>query len=392
MLSTMTYTLSSRILAHKHRDQYIIDYQNARYACDSAVKYAKATLENLSPGLISRPNEPDFSDEFAYTKQERLEILTDWAERLANDPNLSFGYNVSQTDDSNGSYSTQAGGNIDPNEMIIRGPYGYRWPLVVKSIELEIGNSKVDIRIEDENAKYPICWMLLDPDKNRREINAGFDTFCDWMEVNDIDGLMDQLDEIADIKTFKLNFKLEKGTSQEKEKEKDPNKKPPSRRRRKGRKRSIRKHVISPQIHTSDFIKLLHSSIIDIDVLARPTSVDKNESALKYTGLWAAAQVNINSAPRHVLEAALMFAGDAELIADKIIELRRIEPFGSIDDMKKRMFKYTTGIDRCKEYITTTSTHFTIKITATNGNAKISSIIAIEKKGKRTNIIAIISG
>ncbi|HEC02357.1 MAG TPA: hypothetical protein ENI81_02375, partial [Phycisphaerales bacterium] len=44
VLSTLGYTLSSRVAAQRHRNQYIIDYTAARYACDSAVRYAIATL------------------------------------------------------------------------------------------------------------------------------------------------------------------------------------------------------------------------------------------------------------------------------------------------------------------------------------------------------------
>ncbi|MHC4175201.1 MAG: hypothetical protein ACYST5_20005, partial [Planctomycetota bacterium] len=55
VLSTLGYTLSSRVAAQRHRDQYIVDYSKARYGCDSAVKYALATLEEISVQLISRP-------------------------------------------------------------------------------------------------------------------------------------------------------------------------------------------------------------------------------------------------------------------------------------------------------------------------------------------------
>ena len=65
VLATLGYTLSDRVASQRHRNQYIIDYSNARYGCDSAVKYALASLEELEPELVSRPNEPDFSDLFA---------------------------------------------------------------------------------------------------------------------------------------------------------------------------------------------------------------------------------------------------------------------------------------------------------------------------------------
>jgi hypothetical protein len=36
VLSALMVTLSTRMSAQRHRNQYIIDYQSARYACDSA--------------------------------------------------------------------------------------------------------------------------------------------------------------------------------------------------------------------------------------------------------------------------------------------------------------------------------------------------------------------
>jgi hypothetical protein len=35
VLSTLGYTLSNILAVHRHRAQYIIDYQAARYGCDS---------------------------------------------------------------------------------------------------------------------------------------------------------------------------------------------------------------------------------------------------------------------------------------------------------------------------------------------------------------------
>ena len=53
VLSTLGYTVSVRLSARRHRDQYIIDYQTARYACDSAVKYALATLQDIHGSVMN---------------------------------------------------------------------------------------------------------------------------------------------------------------------------------------------------------------------------------------------------------------------------------------------------------------------------------------------------
>ncbi|MHC4239410.1 MAG: hypothetical protein ACYSUC_06590, partial [Planctomycetota bacterium] len=45
VLATLGYSLSSRLSTQRHRVQYMIDYSEARYGCDSALKYALSTLE-----------------------------------------------------------------------------------------------------------------------------------------------------------------------------------------------------------------------------------------------------------------------------------------------------------------------------------------------------------
>ena len=75
VLATLGYTVTSRVSAQRHRSQYIMDYQAARYGCDSGVKFALTTLETITPKLISRPNEPDFSDTFYMDEVEYQELL-----------------------------------------------------------------------------------------------------------------------------------------------------------------------------------------------------------------------------------------------------------------------------------------------------------------------------
>ncbi len=140
--------------------------------------------------------------------------------------------------------------------------------------------------------------------------------------------------------------------------------------------------------------RLLHSSLIDTEVLARPTIISerRKESALKYMGMWGSRKVNINTAPRHVLEAAFTFGGDADEIAEEIIQRRRIKPFTNIEELKRALFGYSNAIEKCEKYITTASSFFTIKVTAVSGVARTSAVIAIMKEGKKIQKIAVISG
>ncbi|MHC4105081.1 MAG: hypothetical protein ACYSR9_09080 [Planctomycetota bacterium] len=397
VLAMLGYTLSTRVAAQRHRDQYIIDYSSARYGCDSAVKYALATLEELDPQLISRPNEPDFSDLFYLTPAEYQELLELWG--LDSEMTM-FDDDMRSRDKAGIDEFDEFGdidnfNNIDFDEMgmddfenygsaEISGPYGPAWPFVTEPVEFEIGSAKVRIEVEDENAKYPLGWAMLEDADIQREAEAGFETFCEMtgLTLEQIDLLKLELQDIGKIRPFALD----RTTSSK------------SRTSRTPPTRVTRKTVAVPdQIseQTTHFAKLFHSSLIDTEALARPiiTGPDRrNESALKYMGLWGTMKVNINTAPRHVLEAAFIFGGDQVEIAEEIIQRRRIEPFSDFQALKTDLFRYSDSIGKCEKYITTVSRFFTIKVTAISGVAKASSVIAITKEGEKVKRIAVING
>jgi len=415
VLSTLAYTLTSRVAAQRHRDQYIIDYCQARYSCDSGVKYALAALEELEPELISRPNEPDFSDLFAMEEEDYRELLTQLAAEAGyfdeeDDSLESFSDLVASLDanysDANGIYDgndTDGESYSDPLDSVkIPGPYGPPWPLVTEPAEFELGTATVTIEIEDENAKYPLGWALVADAKIERETEAGFETFCEWMRMSgaQIDELRAQLDEIGEIQPFKIDFKpivkTVRTTASTKTSPSSSNKSGTTRARRTPLTRVSRKTISVPaQIaeQSALYTRLFHSSMLDTETLARPTVVSdrREESVLKYMGTWASMKVNINTAPRHVLEAAFMFGGDADRIAEEVIRRRRVQPFQNLEDLKSSLYMYGDAIKKCEKFITTTSRFFTIRVTAASGGAKASSVIAITKDGKKVQRVAVIN-
>jgi hypothetical protein len=425
VLSVVGYTLTSRVAAQRHRDHYIIDYQAARYGCDSAIKYALAVLEDMnSPKLISRPNEPDFSDLFWKSEEEYREYLAEWAAKMRlgggemdkrfgdiNDVNgvrgLFEGNDVNDIYDVNEIYGANNINNIndfnkirgaadlnDVNLVTVRGPYGPPWPFVTAPVEFQIGSTTVRIEIEDENAKYPIGWAILDDAEAAREADAGLETFCEWMHLEGerIDSLKEQLETISEIKPFKIEFEpikiIERRAAPTRSRTRTRRG-----RRRVTQQRTVRK-TIPATVHVTDFAKLFHSGLIDTDSLARPTieSEDRKESALKYIGMWASRKVNINTAPRQVLEAAFTFGGDADKIAEEIIQRRRIKPFSDLEELRKSLIRYSDSVEKCEKYVTAASSFFTIRVTAVSGVAKASAVIAINKEGKKMEKIAVLSG
>ena len=412
VLSTLGYTLSSRVATQRHRDQYIVDYSKARYGCDSAVKYALATLEEISVQLISRPNEPDFSDLFILSEAEYQELLEYWAleSQLAGtngDKSFNDMIDINDVNDAGLDEIGFADFN-DFSSLTIRGPYGPPWPLVTEPAEFEVGSAKVRIEIEDENAKYPLGWTVLSDKRVKREAEIGFEIFSELMglDAEQTASLKEQLNKIDEIKPFQLDFKpitrtvktpiqartpiSRSGSSQSRSRSSRSS----SNIRRAPRTQISRKVISVPQQiaeQTTHFAKLFHSSLVDTEVLARPYMEGRKESALKYMGMWGSRKVNINTAPRHVLEAAFIFGGDQVEIAQEIIQRRQIEPFADIEDLRRTLFRYAGSIRKCEKYITTVSGFFTIKVTAVSGVAKASSVIAITKNGNKVQRVAVIN-
>ena len=416
VLATLGYTLASRVAAQRHRDNYIVDYTNACYARDSAIKYALAALEDLnSIEFVSRPNEPDFSDLFHLSEPAYRQLLEQWAAELAkNQPelldnsdeqpespdlegvdengNITGLLSDQEANDSNGKHAADSNA-VD--KLKIRGPYGPAWPFVTEPVEFEIGSTTVKIEIEDENAKYPAGWAIIDNEKVQREAQAGLETFCEWMgfDSDQIESVKGQLKQIGSIKPFKVEFKPVVQRTPVTTQVPNPARRGARQQRVVYRTTSVSQAELLTK-QTKDFSKLFHSSLLDTQMLAAPTiiSEDRKESALKYMGLWGTTQVNINSAPRNVLEAAFTFGGDADKIAEEIIKKRREKPFANIDELKKELFRFSDSIEKSRPYITTTSSVFSIRVTASSGVAKASAIVIVLKNGGRIERIAIVCG
>ncbi len=422
VLCAIAYTLTSRVSAHRRRTQFMIDYQAVRYACDSAVKYALTTLQDINqPVIIERPTEPDFSDLFAMDEMQRRELLADWAESITAEQALKHQKKVKDffraATDINDFNDVNDFNNIDsflgiildsnlavdindPNNLEIPGPYGPPWPLITEPLNFMIGDTSVTIEIHDENAKYPLVWIMLDDIETKRQIKAGFETFCEWMDVDSlvVQQIEDEIAELNEIKQYKLKVEDIKITKKEQIKS--------SARARRARRRTSRRKprtrvrttvtTIPATVHLTDYARLYHSPLVNTEALARPTIVaaDRSESALKYISLWPSNVVNINTAPRHVLETAFAFGGltKAVDVADSVIQRRRIEPFEDVNEIRREFFNYADTVDKCRQYIVTNSELFTIRITASRGLARASVVIAVRNSKGKMEKIAVLSG
>jgi hypothetical protein len=426
ILSTLGYTLGTRVAAHRHRDRYVIDYAQAQYACASGMKYALASLNDLAPEVISRPNEPDFSDVFALTEPQYQQLLTQMVENVERAQNQRRAESKQRARRSSDTLDDAYAGDLPsakPGASAgVPGPYGPRWPLVVEPVELEIGSVVVTVEIEDENAKYPLGWTLMTgqatappapgarvtvEERNRAaEADVGFRTFCEWMgyRPEEVTSLKEDLAKVSAIRPFKMEFKPVAApaaalTSADSLRSRVSQTRTTAAATAAAARATTGRSVISAadqmDRQNADLARLFHSSLIDTDLLTRPTVVSESrkESALKYLGLWATRQVNVNTAPRHVLEAALAFGSvaDAPKIADAIIQRRKVQPFSDVEELKRDMMRYSDAIEKSREFITTNSTVFTVKVTAVSGVARKVALAGVTKEGPKVKTIAVIS-
>ncbi|MDH7598287.1 MAG: type II secretion system protein GspK [Sedimentisphaerales bacterium] len=364
IMASLAYTITSTVATFRHRSRFIIDHTIAMHARDSAIRLATQFANDIELTLISRPNEPDFSDLF-HMSDDQVEkavapFLTSWAQ--ADQDQL-----------------TQA----LPEALLIRGPYGPAWPQVTEPVELEIGPAHVTIQFEDENAKYPVLWLLMQDQSLARSIQAGFATLCEWMDLStaQIEQIREQLAQIAKLKRYSPPA-------------------PTAAQQRPAARQAAQPGPTRPDIRSIspternilDIIRLLHSPILDHQLLARPTieGQQRIESLAKYIGLWGTEQVNINTAPRHVLEATFAFVGDAAAIADAVIQQRRLKPFTDLADLRKRLTSYADALEKCSRFITFASNTMSIKVKVQCGSARSQAVLGVTKGAAGVRILGLV--
>lgn len=472
VLSTMVYTLSSKISQRLRRDQYLIDYQTARYACDSAVKYSLAIVSELNPAYIDRVNEPDFSDLFRMNEEEYDQMIQAWQIEQGiydynqvgdvndiNDSNV-YGYNemdiskpanssakvnapkklemlsyaelmdlamqaelpAAKTNDSNDINDTNdfavgfdggfgempdffsmfaADDYKQQQKFYVKGPYGPEYPMVKPKVEFEFSSAEVEIEIEDENAKFPLVWAVMTDEKYDRQAKAAVKSFFEWagLDNNQIEALTKQLKEAAEIKNYSTEMKpivVTKTTTQKVAQKTSRRTSRRSRRTRKTTRSQTRQVVQKSQrdnlLHYTDFSKVFNSNIIDAEMLQKPViqTADRVENPYKYISFFSADKVNINTAPRHILEAAFKFGGDEVTIADLIIKRRKEKPFKDIEELEKELMSYRDSIEKVKPFIITQSNVFLIKVRAYSGTASATAFSAVLKDGKKVDTISVI--
>ncbi|MHC5083559.1 MAG: hypothetical protein ACYTET_06435 [Planctomycetota bacterium] len=444
VLASLMTGLSIQLTMANRRQEYMIEYQRSRYGLDSAIKYILSDLKDQKFVVESREGKPDFSDIFYYDSQDYAAYIAGWAETATDeqlDAAMKAGAGMKEieqvsiadmvsniqglfgTGDSNEPAAASTPTNdldamddpmamsddedfylyeLDPNDIEVPGPYGVDWPYVIEPIELEMGPCEIMITIEDENAKMPLSWMVTNLKETNQQASASLEIFCEWMGIDrtDMEDIQTQMEEIYAKKVFTVNpspIILKKTTSTRSSNFK-------STRARSSRRKTTRQPTSTTKTvtktrpasaHRTDFAKLFHSSLLDQGILNAPRvqAGERIETAKKYLGLWGSQRVNVNTAPRHVLEAAFMLAttwDEARMLADEVIQKRMVEPIKNVKDIQEIGMLDTETYNNLKNYISTTSTFFMVRVTSRSGNASASAVVTVIKEGKQVQKLAIL--
>ncbi len=431
LLTAIVTALSVRVARAKHRLAYMMDYQRARYGLDSALKYMFAVFPESKASLAGRKDAPDFSDLFWMSPQQYDQFIVSWASQLEDpkilnkylkkgaqilreksDPSTSSGIMDTMFDLFTGEPNRTTGYDpndpsqmaeyLDPNQIVVPGPWGPTWPQVIEPVELEMCGCQVRITVEDENAKLPLSWAVMGSVSENRQATAAYQTFAEWMQIPDeqLDELFSQMEEIVEKKKYTLNpspMLLTPASQSAAPQPAQSQQFSTSRRRRRPPVPVQAKDLplYRPALaNCADFAKLFHSSMLNTEPFAvlLPQKAFADESALKYMGVWGTQRVNINTAPRHVLEAVFTFGGNAVEIAEKIIIRRKEKPFSSIKELRDANYSDSDSIDRALNYIDIQSNVFTIKIISRSGSARATAVAAIVKENKQMEKLAVIYG
>jgi hypothetical protein len=439
-LATIVTVLAVRVAQIRQRQQYIMDYQKALYGLDSAMKYALTVMPEKTFTLVERAEAPDFSDLFWLSRDQYLQYLDAWASSvtpeqlekyLKESPEgdslksskeesqslfgqlLSKFMGTAEPNEPNDLESMEPNELIytDPNQIIVPGPYGPSWPNVIEPVTLEIGECKVTIAVEDENAKMPLSWLVTNRIETNKQAQVALQTFTEWMGVDEetLVSLTSELEELSKHKLFQMNYSTIVLPAEPASTTNQPAQQQAVRPRTvAGRRSSARRPAagqptqpqpqqqkIRPEVaHAADFAKLFHSSLLDTESLAVPRTqmAFEDESPMKYLALWGSQRVNINTAPRQVLEAAFTFGGKSVDIADAIILARKEKPIKTVAELGNTLSEYRDSIEKAAPYIDTESKFFSIRVTSRRGNASVSAVAAVIKEKKQMERLIILYG
>jgi hypothetical protein len=347
---------------------YRLEQQKCRYAAESGIVIASnILLEQLkSPALETVPSDTTETND-----------LPDPNDLL--DPN----------------------GLADPNQWLdLSEPVGLEALLVLLEKEIDVGDVKVSIEIHDENAKWPMLWLIPNgsPFSQKRNSQAvkEFDELADLLQVDQNDAAA--IKRLAKEIGSKVNmppaeiFVQKVGSDKSKKK-----------RRTRRSRRSVRRRRVSHAKRTQEakqrkrsmvqFTQIFHEKLSEDPELftLKKELMGKEGTLLDYLGFWGHNKLNINTAPIEVLESAYSLLGVGPEQIQAIEGYRQQQKFKKTSQLIDVIGIDRKVAERIRPISTINSDTFTIKITAQLGRTRHNVIGVVNYNRGRLETLAMIN-
>jgi len=197
----------------------------------------------------------------------------------------------------------------------------------------------VEIEIHDENAKWPMLWVLTSPFENDRDgklTRANLKLLGDWLGaegevMQEAAELTRELGKKIKIPTSDITVATTKSRSSDgKTTAKSSRSRRTVQKKRIGYQKRLAerdsRYLAMGQFASQWQDAILHTA--EYEVLKK--EMRQEEPVLEYLGIWGNTKVNVNNASAEVLQAALEPVGITADVAQAIVEQRKTKPIGTI--------------------------------------------------------------
>jgi len=212
-------------------------------------------------------------------------------------------------------------------------------PFLVYKKTIEVGEATVEIEIHDENAKWPMLWVLTSPFENDRDgklTRANLKLLGDWLGaegevMQEAAELTRELGKKIKIPTSDITVATTKSRSSDgKTTAKSSRSRRTVQKKRIGYQKRLAerdsRYLAMGQFASQWQDAILHTA--EYEVLKK--EMRQEEPVLEYLGIWGNTKVNVNNASAEVLQAALEPVGITADVAQAIVEQRKTKPIGTI--------------------------------------------------------------
>jgi type II secretory pathway component PulK len=286
----------------------------------------------------------------------------------------------------------------DPNNWDVSfEPIDENSPFLVYSKTIEVGEATVEIEIHDENAKWPMLWVMASPfenDRSSRVTRERLEKLGSWLETDsevrqDVSALTQELGRKVKVPTSDVTVSLKKEEAQTKS-------------ARRGRTRTVQRKRIGYKKRLAErdtryqamgqFAREWQEKIrFDPDYEILKKDMWTEDSFLEYLGIWGNSTINVNMASAEVLQAAFEPMGITAAIANQIVEQRKSQAFSNTSGLNSFLPSDNNLRQAFEVLAVTKSDTYSIHVTARLGRTHKTLIAGafVDSRGRVKHIATI---